>query len=518
MDLLQSKIFSLVALGLSSLFVGVLPNCFARQGRQQWPLLLSSLLCFGGGVLLSTSLLHILPELRESAPEEYKQYAELVFCLGFFILYMLDEIVHYFYGNTHEAAIFHSPIDNNGTTGRRHSTSSKCTYGALERQPLLERRHGQPPYNPSFHRARSDSVLFCDQAPSQLCHVGHQAPCKAAPTANIGLLVALSVHAILEGLVVGLEAMPDKSKIVSLVVLGSSSLFVGVLPNWFARRGRQRWPLLLSCLLCFGGGVLLSTSVLHILPELRKSVPEEYKQYTELVFCLGFFIMYILDEIVHYFYGNTRGSAVFHNNNGTTGRRLSTPSEGTYGALERQPLRETTPGQPPNHGGHQDPCIAAPNANIGLLVALSVHAISEGLVVGLEAKTDKVLLLLGAIASHKLVVSFCLGMELASNPQYIFLRHFVYILIFSLGSSGGILLGMFITNIPSEIQNIMIPILQGLAGGTLLYVTVSEVLPRERARWHQQHEKRGAGLVQFFSVGLGFALMTVLSKFLDYDG
>ncbi|KAG5886371.1 hypothetical protein JTB14_034905 [Gonioctena quinquepunctata] len=339
MDLLQSKIFSLVALGLSSLFVGVLPNCFARQGRQQWPLLLSSLLCFGGGVLLSTSLLHILPELRESAPEEYKQYAELVFCLGFFILYMLDEIVHYFYGNTHEAAIFHSPIDNNGTTGRRHSTSSKCTYGALERQPLLERRHGQPPYNPSFHRARSDSVLFCDQAPSQLCHVGHQAPCKAAPTANIGLLVALSVHAILEGLVVGLEAMPDK-----------------------------------------------------------------------------------------------------------------------------------------------------------------------------------VLLLLGAIASHKLVVSFCLGMELASNPQYIFLRHFVYILIFSLGSSGGILLGMFITNIPSEIQNIMIPILQGLAGGTLLYVTVSEVLPRERARWHQQHEKRGAGLVQFFSVGLGFALMTVLSKFLDYDG
>nr|XP_023017542.1 zinc transporter ZIP1 [Leptinotarsa decemlineata] len=338
MNLLQSKIFSVVVLGLASLFVGILPNCFGRQGRKQWPLLLSSLLCFGGGVLLSTALLHILPELRESIPEEYKQYVEIVFCLGFFILYMVDEIVHFFYGDTHEANIFHNHGHNNNE--RRRSSSAKYAYGTMESRHLLHRESSsQASYNPSFYRARSDSVLFCDQPPSQLCHVGHQEPCSAAPTANIGLLAALSVHALL-----------------------------------------------------------------------------------------------------------------------------------------------------------------------------------EGLVVGLEGRSDKVLLLLGAISSHKLVVSFCLGMELTSNPLYKFRRHFVYILIFSLGSSGGILVGMFVTNIPTEIKNLMIPILQGLAGGTLLYVTVSEVLPRERARWHQQHEKRGAGLIQFFSVALGFGLMTVLTKYLDYDG
>ncbi|CAG9818383.1 unnamed protein product, partial [Phaedon cochleariae] len=341
MDTVQAKIFSIATLGVSSIIVGVLPNCFANQGRRQWPLFLSCLLCFGGGVLLSTALIHILPELRDSVPEEYRQYTEMVFCAGFFLLYMLDEIVHYFYGDSHEAAILHHNHGNGNNNERRHSITSKYSYGATERRALLKGTNSRnpvdhpPPYNPSIYRARSDSVLFGEEAPSQLCHVGHQEPCHAAPTSNIGLLAALSVHSLL-----------------------------------------------------------------------------------------------------------------------------------------------------------------------------------EGMVVGLESRSDKVLLLLGAIASHKLVVSFCLGMELASNPSYTCRRHFVYILIFSLGSVGGIVGGMFVTNISNGIKTLLIPCLQGLAGGTLLYVTVSEVVPRERARWHKDHEKRSAGIIQFISVVVGFVMMTVLSKYL----
>ncbi|XP_048519088.1 uncharacterized protein LOC125505192 [Dendroctonus ponderosae] len=98
MDLPQSKLFALTALGMSSILVGLLPGCFTKQSRTQWPLFLSCLLCFGGGVLLCTSLAHILPEAREAAAANYKKYTELIFCLGFFILYLMDEIVHYFYG------------------------------------------------------------------------------------------------------------------------------------------------------------------------------------------------------------------------------------------------------------------------------------------------------------------------------------------------------------------------------------------------------------------------------------
>lgn len=45
-------------------------------------------------------------------------------------------------------------------------------------------------------------------------------------------------------------------------------------------------------------------------------------------------------------------------------------------------------------------------------------------------------------------------------------------------------------------------------------MTVSEVLPRERARWHQQHSRKYAGIVQFFSIAVGFIAMTILTKHL----
>ena len=57
------------------------------------------LLCFGAGVLLATALLHILPETRHGM-EETQEYwgigwlAELVFCVEFFLVYLVEEIVH----------------------------------------------------------------------------------------------------------------------------------------------------------------------------------------------------------------------------------------------------------------------------------------------------------------------------------------------------------------------------------------------------------------------------------------
>lgn len=58
----------------------------------------------------------------------------------------------------------------------------------------------------------------------------------------------------------------------------------------------------------------------------------------------------------------------------------------------------------------------------------------------------------------------------------------------------------------------LVVLLQALAAGTLLYVTVSEVLPRERARWHER--QRSAGVAQFFAVTLGFTLMYLMTRYL----
>ncbi|XP_017777781.1 PREDICTED: zinc transporter ZIP3 [Nicrophorus vespilloides] len=332
-----------------------------------------------------------------------------------------------------------------------------------------------------------------------------------------------------------------EAKITAIICLILGSMLVGLLPSWISRYGRNNYPLLLSSLLCLGGGVLLSTSLVHMLPEIRESFPK-YGEYTEVLFCAGFFILYLIDEAVHFCFG-------ISHDHGSSSSRQHQP-EGrrkVYGSVETQPLiyerqdpynphyedvetitsnnqhhhhhHHNEHQQQPSqlcHIGHEEPCQNTPVNCFGLLAALSIHAVLEGLAVGLEVSPSQVFLLFGAIASHKLVVGFCLGVELASIQDNSALRHFIAIVIFSCGTPLGITVGMSIANIPKHIIEYLLPILQCLAGGTLLYVSVSEVLPRERARWHQQTGNRKAGIVQFLSVLTGFVIMTVLTHYMEH--
>lgn len=184
MDSREAKIGGIIALGLGTLVVGLLPAWFSSLSRQ-WPLLLSSLLCFGGGVLLSTSMIHILPELREVTP-----HAELLFCTGFFLLYLIDELVHFLWSNKTDRNDNHSQNTYEGPSSRTHMrsislshTRNKGGYGSIESSALLAKSESnlytrQAPFNPSVYRAQSHSDLCCDnRPPSQVCHVNHTEPC-----------------------------------------------------------------------------------------------------------------------------------------------------------------------------------------------------------------------------------------------------------------------------------------------------------------------------------------------------
>ena len=64
------------------------------------------------------------------------------------------------------------------------------------------------------------------------------------------------------------------SKILAMILLGGVSIILGFIPlklgRWFkGSDGSPRHRTLFSSLLCFGGGVLLGTSFLHMLPEVR---------------------------------------------------------------------------------------------------------------------------------------------------------------------------------------------------------------------------------------------------------
>ncbi|KAH8358510.1 hypothetical protein KR093_000485, partial [Drosophila rubida] len=333
------------------------------------------------------------------------------------------------------------------------------------------------------------------------------------------------------------EDRGDMEKVLAMVVLGIGSLLSGMLPAIISERNRQRFPLTTSLLLCFGAGILLATALVHILPEVREQMNSKF---AEVAMCGGFFIIYFIDEFIHYFFGEAIQHTHEHTSPATaTGGHHSN----AYGAVdERAPLLVSDSASGHVHINHQDhdyaavtgcdddtledanarichtshtePCAQSMTGTLGLFVALSLHSAIEGLAIGVQNSATKVLFLLGAVACHKFVMGFCLGLEFRSNPRASIRSQFIGICVFALGAVCGIGLGMLIVDVPASWSKTTLPVIQALAGGTLFYVTVCEVIPREKARWHQNLERRWAGFAQFAIVLLGFATMCVINYYL----
>lgn len=96
---------------------------------------------------------------------------------------------------------------------------------------------------------------------------------------------------------------------------------------------------------------------------------------------------------------------------------------------------------------------------------------------GLQENQVDVWYLLGAISAHKLVIAFCMGLELLAGGTAAGLM-VVYMVVFALVSPLGVAIGIVVTeNVVSQSSGhlVVVTILQGLAGGTILYVTFFEV-------------------------------------------
>ncbi|XP_050071983.1 zinc transporter ZIP3 [Anopheles maculipalpis] len=338
----------------------------------------------------------------------------------------------------------------------------------------------------------------------------------------------------------------NEAKLLAIVVLGFGSFLCGVLPIYISQRNRERYPSVLSFLLCLGAGVLLATAIVHMLPEIRESLGE----YAEIVFCGGFFLMYAIDELMLFCgigahdHGGERGGMAAvqrdrrHSCVGEDSDTASTSSrrERRYGTNEETKSllgqqgndpeinithRESVVGFAANLSRRSSvtgPPLQRQSSNaaemqltgvFGLLLALCMHSLLEGLAIGVQNSGPKVLLLLGAVSAHKFVVGFALGVELCTYNARQRCSHVLQVLTFSLGSVAGIGIGMGLDGLNETLTNLIMPTLQGLAGGTLLYVTVSEVLPRERSK--RLLHSRGLGPIQFIAVVVGFSLMSVLS-------
>merc|ERR1719369_2091454 len=337
------------------------------------------------------------------------------------------------------------------------------------------------------------------------------------------------------------------TKLVTMIILGSSSFLVGVstiklrkVLGLHATEVRRSQALITSALLCFGAGVLLATSLLHILPEVREGLLEAQEKLgieylAELVTCSGFFLVYVVEEVVHATLKSTPHREQFHK--ALSLRKSKDQSDSKFNAaaqdccvkdgdchndmevgfsschndmeVEVEPKKDQKSADTTSISEcqTQQPDLS-PLRDFLTVLPLSFHAIIEGMALGVEKHKQDVWTFFIAITSHKLVICFCLSLELlSSTPNMIVF--FSYLITFSIVNSVGIGIGMIISELGS-IDEVTSAVLQGLAGGTLLYVVMFEVLQREK-------EKDVSGILQLFGLLVGFGFMTLLQTLVHED-
>ncbi|XKL69187.1 hypothetical protein PGB90_006956 [Kerria lacca] len=382
-----------------------------------------------------------------------------------------------------------------------------------------------------------------------------------------------------------------EAKLITMLVLCSVSLLLGIIPLKLVRLLKMKvpsckahshgleaaQPLIMSLMLCFGGGVLLFTTFLHLQPEVRESMdhlrdegklPEFVKKYNlhfaDLVFCAGFFFVYTIEEVVHFILDmgshHHEDEAVLHRtmslrrcarhsfdyerrrkgtmiprvtlgNNAnktdipdssllsvsTTSRQILL--ENGNSLVVKKPLQMPTDTVPQisttasstdaetesTTGSANEITTKKSFRGLFAILALSFHEVFEGLAVGLAHNVQNVWYLLAAIATHKFVLSFCLGVELVSTRTKIPLV-ILYICTFAIVTPIGITAGILLltTKDTSEPEDTLITVmLQGIAAGTLLYVTFFEILQREKAN-------AKSGILQLLAIVVGFIFMVCL--------
>ncbi|XP_055690386.1 zinc transporter ZIP3-like isoform X2 [Lutzomyia longipalpis] len=334
------------------------------------------------------------------------------------------------------------------------------------------------------------------------------------------------------------------AKATAMVILFLASLLFGLVPFKLAKwckwvdqdTGRKsKTGKTIGALLCFGGGVLLATTFLHLLPEVGDNIkaledqgllPEFPFHAAEFLMCLGFFLMCLIEEIIHMYLRRSQRQSCAKNTAVATETAFERASRRSFrnGSISTTDLVSSTDsitqkqqitgldsvhaqiptGHTHLHGHTHLPQASTEPEDIivsslrGLLVvlALSVHELFEGLAVGLESSASNVWYMFGAVAAHKLVLAFCVGVELVVTRTRTYLAA-IYVVTFAAVSPIGIGIGIGVSAAgDASSSSVPAAILQGLATGTLLYVIFFEILSKDRS-----------GFIRYLATILGFALM-----------
>ncbi len=259
----------------------------------------------------------------------------------------------------------------------------------------------------------------------------------------------------------------------------------------------------------------MRTSFLEALKVGDWSALERYP-IAEIAVCTGFFIVYLLEVLAE--------RLMKQNDAANYPLNLRTIPCNTE-PNKTQPLLRTEDSRGPNYRSHGDhfpeehaqglalsaeeqKSVTAAIRGFLLVAALSFHSIFEGMAIGLQPTQSDVWFLFTAVIVHELAIMFCIGMEMLASKLRVLL-YVIYMVELGLITSVGVGVGILVTEYvhdPSATHLLVIAILQGVAAGTLLYVTFFEILERER-------HKPGNGLEKLFAILAGFLALTALEVF-----
>ena len=306
-----------------------------------------------------------------------------------------------------------------------------------------------------------------------------------------------------------------------IFVLGFVKLLSGIAPlviiNVLGKKGGRFLNKFIGSVLCFGGGVLLSTVMLHMWREVGENLekasglgmyPEkEHYPFSELIIGLGFLIILVIESGVHKFHASL---SVFESQ-----EKLSDESQSlnrTINASDNQDQEccktiDNCPAATKENEKKEEQKMLSSLRGYLVVIALSVHGVCEGIAIGLEESEAGVLKLLMAVSIHAAPIVFCVSTNMISSGIKK-LKVFIFMIILSINTPGGVIIGLIISFELSELSALyflIISILQGLAAGTLLYITFFEVLARDKL------DKYGmSGLLGALAIILGFSLMAAL--------
>ncbi|KGL77652.1 Zinc transporter ZIP3 [Tinamus guttatus] len=238
----------------------------------------------------------------------------------------------------------------------------------------------------------------------------------------------------------------------------------------------------------FGGGVFLATCFNALLPAVRDKLSDVLSQgnvttdypVAETIMMVGFFMTVFIEQLVLTFQKEKPSFIDLETFNAGSDVGSDSEYESPFLASSRgRALCGQQGHQPHGHGlSVRELSRAGPLRLFSLVFALSAHSIFEGLALGLQEEGGKVVSLFLGVAVHETLVAVALGISMAKSSLTMRDAAKVAVTV-SLMIPLGISIGMGIESAQNVASNVASVLLQGIAGGTFLFVTFFEILAKE---------------------------------------